>query len=179
MKTLQQHIEEKLIINKDFKNDDDIKKLFDEVKFYRDDSYRHDLITKENIFDIMKEYIKYNNIKCISSFDEYRKMNFEHDSYLVIYNNEIAEMDVFHKHNSNSNYYDVIIIYGRHTGDRSTPIHSYVFQRHYGEPERGMHMLKDCDNWNGPNVEYYEISEKTFNEISNVYKYVSDKYKTT
>ena len=64
MKSLSQHISEKLIINKNYKNVDDIETLFDNVEFIQQKFLRlQGLFTNKDIFSMMVDYIRGNNIK--------------------------------------------------------------------------------------------------------------------
>ena len=67
MRTLTQHLNEKLIINKNYKNVDDIKSLFDNIKFKRNEY--NEFETSEDIFTMMIDYIRDNNIRSFSEFD--------------------------------------------------------------------------------------------------------------
>lgn len=176
MKTLQRHIEEKLIINKNFNDCDDIKKMFNNIEFSWENSSREMLRTDEDICDIVNEYIKFHNIKCISNFEEFKKINNHNDSYLMIYNSDIKEMDLFYKNDYNR--YDVIYIFARHLyGSGQRGISHYSFSYEYDITDAQMHVLHNNIDWDNENVEYYEISKETFNKISDLYKFVSNKIK--
>ena len=74
MKSLSQHIFEKLIINKNYKNVDDIETLFNNVKFEQRKQYNAIIfLTSDDIFSMMVDYIRGNNIRSFSDFDSYRK----------------------------------------------------------------------------------------------------------
>ena len=60
MRTLTQHLNEKLIINRNYKNVDDIKSLFDNIKFERNEY--NEFETRDDIFTMMIDYISDNNI---------------------------------------------------------------------------------------------------------------------
>ena len=68
MKSLSQHISEKLIINKNYKNVDDIETMFDNVEFKQQKNIQG-LFTNNDIFSMMADYIRGNNIKSFSDFD--------------------------------------------------------------------------------------------------------------
>ena len=157
MKTLTQHIEEKLIINKNYKNIDDIDELFGNIDFKHDDKYT--LVTSDDIFSIMVDYIRDHNIRSFSDFDSYRKTGTENNNvYLAVFNKRIKEIDIFQKISDDT--YEVFIIFKTRL---------YVFNR-VEHSLRAMHVLKNVNMWNNVNdVEYYEISKETFDDISELY----------
>ena len=157
MKTLTQHIEEKLIINKNYKNIDDIDELFGNIDFKHDDKYT--LVTSDDIFSIMVDYIRDHNIRSFSDFDSYRKTGTENNNvYLAVFNKRIKEIDIFQKISDDT--YEVFIIFKTRL---------YVFKR-VEHSLRAMHVLKNVNMWNNVNdVEYYEISKETFDDISELY----------
>ena len=71
MKTLTQHIVEKLIINRNYKNVDDIESMFDNIEFEHGDE--EELVTRDDIFSMMVEYIRDNNVRSFSDFYSYQK----------------------------------------------------------------------------------------------------------
>ena len=160
MKSLSQHISEKLIINKNYKNADDIKKMFDNIEFTH--PFRYTLLTNEDIFSIMVDYIRGNNIKSFSDFDSYKKTAVEcHNAYLAIFNKRIKEFLIFQK-KSNEMYKCLLI----DKNGETDPYQFEKFESHLVE----MYVLKDVDMWTNVNeVEYYEISKKTFNDLSKLY----------
>ena len=75
MKTLTQYIVEKLIvekliINRNYKNVDDIESLFDNIEFKHDED--EELETSDDIYSMMIEYIRDNNVRSFSDFDSYQ-----------------------------------------------------------------------------------------------------------
>ena len=160
MKSLSQHISEKLIINKNYKNADDIKKMFDNIEFTH--PFRYTLLTNEDIFSIMVDYIRGNNIKSFSDFDSYKKTAVEgHNAYLAIFNKRIKNMNIFQK--TSTRTYEDFSIFKRHGDDR------YQFEKYAFGP-LSLPVLKNCKTWNNvDDVEYYEISEETFGDIAKLY----------
>ena len=171
MKTLTQHIvekliinqrfDERLIINKNYKNVDDIESMFDNIEFEHGED--EELITRDDIFSMMVDYIRDNNVRRFSDFDSYQKTATEdNDACLAVFNKSVKEIDIFKKI-SNEKYKDFIIYqrgYGRY---------SYIFKgvKRYSI---SMHVLRNGNTWNNANdVEYYEISEETFEGISKLY----------
>ena len=183
MKTLQQHIyennfhkseiSEKLIINKHYKNNDDLKELLSNVKVTRRTTFSSEqLRTETDVFNIYAEYVRNNNINIIQNFNEYKKYVENEKSYLVIFNNKISEMDIFHKNKHNDRYLN-LVIYAHYTRQQMTrSIEYYVLQLYNNHKQRDMHVFHDCLNWNSKDTEYYEISEKTFDELISSYKYL-------
>ena len=161
MKTLTQHIVEKLIINRNYKNVDDIESMFDKIEFEHGDE--EELVTRDDIFSMMVEYIRDNNVRSFSDFYSYQKTASEdNDACLAVFNKSIKEIDIFKKI-SNEKYKD-FIIYKRGYGG-----YHYIFKgvKRYSI---SMHVLRNGKTWNNvDNVEYYEISEETFEGISKLY----------
>ena len=161
MKTLTQHIVEKLIINRNYKNVDDIESLFDNIEFEHGDD--EELETSDDIYSMMIEYIRDNNVRSFTDFYSYQKTAKEDDgACLAIFNKHIKEIDIFKKI-SNEKYKD-FIIYKRGYGG-----YHYIFKgvKRYSI---SMHVLRNGKTWNNADdVEYYEISEETFNDISKLY----------
>ena len=160
MKSLSQHISEKLIINKNYKNADDIKKMFDNIEFTH--PFRYTLLTNEDIFSMIVDYIRGNNIRSFSDFDSYKKTAVEcHNAYLAIFNKRIKDMNIFQK--TSYRTYEDFSIFKRHEDDR------YQFEK-YAFGSLTLPVLKNCKTWNNiDDVEYYEISEETFDDISKLY----------
>ena len=161
MKTLKQYIVEKLIINKNYKNVDDIESMLDNIEFEHGDD--EELVTCDDIYSMMIEYIRDNNVRSFSDFYSYQKTATEDDdACLAVFNKSIKEIDIFKKI-SNEKYKD-FIIYQRSYGG-----YHYIFKgvkRH----SISMHVLRNSKTWNNADdVEYYEISEETFNDISKLY----------
>ena len=161
MKTLTQYIVEKLIINRNYKNVDDIESLFDNIEFEHDED--EELETSDDIYSMMIEYIRDNNVRSFSDFDSYQKTATEdNDVCLAVFNKHIKEIDIFKKI-SNDKYKDFIIYQRRYGG------YHYIFKgvKRYSI---SMHVLRNSKTWNNADdVEYYEISEETFNDISKLY----------
>ena len=163
MRTLAQHLNEKLIINRNYKNVDDIESLFDNVKFKPSVQYSaHKLSTNDDIFSIMADYIRDHNVRSFSDFDSYKKTTIENkDTCLAIFNKRIKEIDIFQK---TSDYvYDDLVIWQR------SGLELYQFEKH-AMRSPSMHVLKNSNTWNNTNdVEYYEISKETYEGISELY----------
>ena len=161
MKTLTQHIVEKLIINRNYKNVDDIESMLDDIEFEHGDD--EELVTRDDIYSMMVEYIRDNNVRSFTDFDSYQKSATEdNDVYFAVFNKHIKEIDIFKKI-SNEKYKD-FIIYQRGYGG-----YHYIFKgvKRYSI---SMHVLRNGKTWNNvDNVEYYEISEETFEIISKLY----------
>ena len=161
MKTLTQHIVEKLIINRNYKNVNDIESMLDNIEFEHGDD--EELGTSDDIFSIMVEYIRDNNVRSFSDFYSYQKTATEdNDACLAVFNKSIKEIDIFKKI-SNEKYKD-FIIYQRGYGG-----YHYIFKgvKRYSI---SMHVLRNGKTWNNvDDVEYYEISEETFEIISKLY----------
>ena len=160
MKSLFQRLNEKLIINRNYKNSDDIKKMFDNIEFTH--PLRYTLLTDEDIFSMMVDYIRGNNIRSFSDFDSYKKTAVEdNDACLAIFNKRIKEINVFQK--TSSRTYDDFSIFKRQNDDR------YQFEK-YVFGSLSFNVLQNCNMWNNiDDVEYYEISEDTFDDISKLY----------
>ena len=163
MRTLTQHLNEKLIINRNYKNVDDIESLFDNVKFKPSVQYNvNKLSTNDDIFSIMADYIRDHNVRSFSDFDSYKKRAREDDGVcLTVFNKRIKEIDIFQKM---SDYvYNNLVIFKR------TGLDLYHLEK-YGTSLSSMHVLKNSNTWNNADdVEYYEISKETFEGISELY----------
>ena len=161
MKTLTQHIVEKLIINRNYKNVNDIESMIYNIEFEHGDD--EELVTRDDIYSMMVEYIRDNNVRSFSDFYSYQKTATEdNDACLAVFNKRIKEIDTFKKI-SNEKYKD-FIIYQRGYGG-----YHYIFKgvKRYSI---SMHVLRNGKTWNNvDNVEYYEISEETFEIISKLY----------
>ena len=161
MKTLTQHIVEKLIINRNYKNVNDIESMLDNIEFEHGDD--EELVTRDDIYSMMVEYIRDNNVRSFSDFYSYQKTATEdNDACLAVFNKSIKEIDIFKKI-SNEKYKD-FIIYQRGYGG-----YHYIFKgvKRYSI---SMHVLRNGKTWNNADdVEYYEISEETFEIISKLY----------
>ena len=163
MRTLTQHLNEKLIINRNYKNVDDVESLFDNVKFKPPVQHNpHNLVTSEDIFSTMVDYIRDHNVRSFPDFDSYQKIATENNgACLAIFNKRIKEIDIFQKM---SDYvYNNLVIFKR------TGLDLYQFKK-YGMRLPSMHVLRNSNTWaNTDDVEYYEISEETFEGISKLY----------
>ena len=164
MKTLIQHLNEKLIINKNYKNVDSIESLFDNADFKRDNF--NELITSDDIYSMMVDYIRDNNIRRFPDFDSYQKTAKEdNDECLVVFNKRIKEINIFQKTHNNTytDSYTNFIIYERSNGNIQ------AFEREKCNILQ-MHALRNSKTWNNADeVEYYEISKETFEGISKLY----------
>ena len=160
MKSLSQHISEKLIINKNYKNVDDIETMFNNIEF--EHPFKDTLSTSKDIFSIMVDYIRDHNVRSFSDFYSYRKTAIEdNDVCLAVFNKPTKDISIYQKM---SNWtYEVFTIFKRH----------YYVQYFFNKSERSltqMNILKDNKTWNNiDDVEYYEISEETFDDISKLY----------
>ena len=163
MRTLAQHLNEKLIINRNYKNVDDIESLFNNVKFKPSVQYNlNKLSTNDDIFSIMADYIRDHNVRSFSDFDSYKKRAREDDGVcLTVFNKRIKEIDIFQKM---SDYvYNNLVIFKR------TSLDLYQFEK-YVTILSTMHVLKNSNTWTNTNdVEYYEISKETYEGISKLY----------
>ena len=159
MKTLIQHLNEKLIINKNYKNVDSIESLFDNIKFER--LFKYTLSTSDDIFSIMVDYIRDYNLKRFSDFDSYKKIGVsDSNACLAVFNKSFEELYIFQKILSDTYYCFTIYTDYR---DR------YVFKRITNSFSE-MNVLRNVKLWtNTDEVEYYEISKKTFEGISKLY----------
>ena len=161
MKTLTQHIVEKLIINRNYKNVDDIESMFNDIEFKHCED--EELETSDDIFSMMVDYIRDNNVRRFPDFYSYQKTATEDkDVCFAVFNNRIKEIDIFKKI-SNEKYKDFIIY------QRSYGVYNYIFKG-VNRYSISMHVLRNGKTWNNTDdVEYYEISEETFECISKLY----------
>ena len=163
MRTLTQHLNEKLIINRNYKNVDDIKSLFDNVNFKPHVQYSaRKLSTNDDIFTIMADYIRDHNVRSFSDFDSYKKTTIEDkDVCLAVFNKRIKEIDIFQK--MTDYVYNNLVIWQR------SGLELYQFEK-YGMRLPSMRVLRNSKTWNNADeVEYYEISKETFEGISELY----------
>ena len=169
MKSLQQHISEKLIINKNYKNVDDIETMFDNVEFKQQKNIQG-LFTNKDIFSMMVDYIRGNNIRSFSDFDSYKKTAIEDSSTcLAVFNKRIKDICIFQKI-SDTMYNNATIFKIK---KYVKPL--YQFDK-YEVGVSAFHVLKNTKTWNNVDeVEYYEISEETFEDISKLYDELFDK----
>ena len=160
MKSLSQHISEKLIINKNYKNVDNIETMFNNIEFKR--PFKNTLSASNDIFSIMVDYIRDHNVKSFSDFYSYRKTAIEdNDVCLTVFNKHAKDISIYQKMSDWT--YEVFTIFKRYNIDQ------YLFNK----SERSltqMNILKDNKTWNNADtVEYYEISKETFECISKLY----------
>ena len=163
MKTLSQHISEKLIINRNYKNIDDIETMFNNIKFEKRKQYNAIIfLTSDDIFSMMIDYIRGNNIKSFSDFDSYRKKAIkDRDTCLAVFNKRIKDMNIFQKM-SDGNYINFRIF-------KRSLAELYQFER-YELYLESVDALRNNNMWNNvDDVEYYEISEETFGDIAKLY----------
>ena len=160
MKTLTQHLNEKLIINKNYKNVDSIESLFDNIEFERNEY--NEFETSEDIFTMMVDYIRDNNIKSFSDFDSYRKKAIKgNDPCLATFNKRTKDMNIFQRMPDDT--YINFRIFKRSLAEL------YHFER-YELYLESVDALKNNNIWNNTDdVEYYEISEETFGDIAKLY----------
>ena len=163
MKSLPQHISEKLIINKNYKNVDDIETMFDNVEFKQQKNIQG-LFTNKDIFSMMADYIRDHNVRSFSDFNSYEKTAIEDNGVcLAVFNKRIKDICIFQKM-SDTMYNNVTIFKIK---KYVTPL--YQFDK-YEVGVSAFHVLKNTKTWNNVDeVEYYEISEETFNDISKLY----------
>ena len=159
MKTLTQYIFEKLIVNRNYKNVDDIESMFNNIEFELGEE--EELETSDDIYSMMVDYIRDNNVRSFPDFNSYRKIGIgDRVSCLAVFNKRIKELLIFKKI-SYDTYYCFIIYIGRWN-------HS-VFKRRIRSFSE-MNALKNAKVWtNTDEVEYYEISKETFNDLSKLY----------
>ena len=163
MKSLSQHISEKLIINKNYKNVDDIETMFDNVEFKQQKNIQG-LFTNKDIFSITVDYIRGNNINSFPDFNSYKKTAIEDKgTCLAVFNKRIKDICIFQKM-SDTMYNNVTIFKIK---KYVTPL--YQFDK-YEAGVNAFHVLKNTKTWNNVDeVEYYEISIETFNDLSKLY----------
>ena len=152
------NINEKLIINKNFKGVEELEALFDNIDFKYYDIYT--LETSDDIFSIMVDYVRDHNIRRFSDFDSYKEASQkDHNACLAVFNKSIKEIDIFQK--TSNNTYKNFIIFKTHP--------HYIFKRIERSP-MAMHVLKNVKSWNNTDdVEYYEISKEIFDDMSELY----------
>ena len=163
MKSLSQHISEKLIINKNYKNVDNIETMFDNIKFEKRKQYNAIIfLTSDDIFSMMVDYIRDNNIKSFSDFDSYKKKAIKgHDACLAVFNKRMKDMNIFQKM-SDGDYINFRIF-------KRSLAELYQFER-YELYLESVDALQNNKKWNNvDDVEYYEISEETLGDISKLY----------
>ena len=160
MKTLTQYIVEKLIINRNYKNVDDIESMFNDIEFEHCED--EELGTSDDIFSMMVDYIRDNNVRSFTDFDSYQKSAKEdNDVCFAVFNKRIKEIDIFQK--TTDYVYDDLVIWQR------SGLELYQFEK-YAMRSSSMHVLKNSNTWNNKDdVEYYEISKDTYEGISKLY----------
>ena len=169
MKSLSQHISEKLIINKNYKNVDGIETLFKNIKFKQRKQYNAIfLVTSDDIFSMMIDYIRGNNIKSFQDFDSYKKKAIKSpDAYLAAFNKRTKDMNIFQRM-SDGTYINFIIF-------KRSLAELYQFERYESYLE-SVDALQNNKKWNNVNdVEYYEISKENFDDISKLYDELIEK----
>ena len=159
MRTLTQHLNEKLIVNKNYKNVDSIESLFDNIKFKRNEY--NEFETSDDIFKTMVYYIRDNNIRRFPDFDSYHRTGVsDSKSCLAVFNKSFKELYIFQKISYDTYYCFMICI---------NFWNRYVFKRKIRSFSE-MNALKNSNTWtNTDEVEYYEISKETFNDLSKLY----------
>ena len=172
MKSLSQHISEKLIINKNYKNIDDIETMFKNIKFEKRKQYNAIFfVTSDDIFSMMTDYIRGNNIKSFSDFDSYKKTSLEdRDACLATFNKRTKDMNIFQKMpDMPDGIYIDFTIFKRSLSEL------YHFERYelYLESVDALQNNKKGNNVN--DVEYYEISKETFGDIAKLYDELIEK----
>ena len=105
-----------------------------------------------------------------SDFDSYTKTALEdHGVCLAVFNKRIKDICIFQKM-SDTMYNNVTIFKIK---KYVTPL--YQFDK-YEVGVNAFHVLKNTKTWNNVDeVEYYEISEETFEDISKLYDELFDK----
>ena len=180
MKSLSQHISEKLIINqrfderliinKNYKNIDDIETMFKNIKFEKRKKYNSIffLTSNDDIFSMMIDYIRGNNIKSFSDFDSYRKKAIKgRDTCLATFNKRTKDMNIFQKM-ADGDYINFRIF-------KRSLAELYQFER-YELYLESVDALRNNNMWNNVNdVEYYEISKETFGDIAKLYDELIEK----
>ena len=118
----------------------------------------------------MVDYIRDHNVRSFSDFDSYTKTALkDHGVCLAVFNNRIKDICIFQKM-SDMMYNNVTIFKIKKYG---TPL--YQFDK-YEVGVSAFHVLKNTKTWNNVDeVEYYEISEETFEGISKLYDDLFDK----
>ena len=164
MRTLTKHLSEKLIINKNYKNVDDIKSLFDNIKFERKferDEY-NEFETSDDIYSMMVDYIRDNNVRSFPDFDSYKKTGVsDSNACLAVFNKRIKELLIFKKIS-----YDTYYCFSIYTDYRDR----YIFKRRINSFSEIIITLRNFQAWgNTDEGEYYEISKETFNDLSKLY----------
>ena len=163
MKSLSQHLNEKLIINKNYKNVDGIETLFKNIEFEQRKQYNSIFfVTSDDIFSMMIDYIRDNNIRRFPDFESYRKTAVEdRAACLVAFNKRMKDMNIFQRM-SDGTYINFGIF-------KRSLAELYQFER-YELYLESVDALQNNKKWNNVNdVEYYEISEETFDDISKLY----------
>ena len=160
MRTLIQHLNEKLIINKKYKNVDDIESLFDNIKFEHNEY--NEFETSDDIFTMMTDYIRDHNVKSFSDFDSCKKTGVsDSNACLAVFDKSFEELYIFKKIS-----YDTYHCFSIYTDYRDR----YVFKRRTNSFSEMIITFRNFKAWgNTDEVEYYEISKETFNDLSKLY----------
>ena len=169
MKSLSQHISEKLIINKNYKNVDNIETMFNNIKFEKRKQYNAIIfLTSDDIFSMMVDYIRDHNVRSFSDFDSYRKKAIKgRDTCLAVFNKRIKDMNIFQKM-ADGDYINFRIF-------KRSLAELYQFER-YELYLESVDALRNNNMWNNvDDVEYYEISEETFGDIAKLYDELIEK----
>ena len=169
MKSLSQHISEKLIINKNYKNVNDIETMFNNIKFEKRKQYNAIIfLTSDDIFSMMVDYIRDHNVRSFSDFDSYRKKAIKGcDTCLAVFNKRTKDMNIFQRM-PDGTYVDFRIF-------KRSLAELYQFER-YELYLESVDALRNNNMWNNvDDVEYYEISEETFGDIAKLYDELIEK----
>ena len=160
MRTLIQHLNEKLIINKNYKNVDSIESLFDNIKFERNEY--NEFETSDDIFTMMTDYIRDHNVKSFSDFDSCKKTGVsDSNACLAVFDKSFEELYIFKKIS-----YDTYHCFSIYTDYRDR----YVFKRRTNSFSEMIITFRNFKAWdNTDEVKYYEISKETFNDLSKLY----------
>ena len=160
MRTLTQHLNEKLIVNKNYKNVDDIESMFDNIKFEHNED--NEFETSDDIFTMMVDYICDHNVRRFSDFDSYHKTFLsDRNACLAVFNKSFEELYIFQKISSDTYYCFTIFTEYRNR---------YVFKRRTNSFSEMIITLRNFEAWgNTDEVEYYEISKETVEDISKLY----------
>ena len=150
MKTLTKHLNEKLIINKNYKNVDSIESLFADIKFERNEYNKFE--TSDDIFTMMADYIHDHNVRCFSDFNSYKKTGVSNsNACLAVFDKSFEELYIFQKIS-----YDTYHCFSIYTDYRDR----YVFKRRTNSFSEMIITFRNFKAWgNTGDAEYYEISK--------------------
>ena len=151
---------EKLIINRNYKNVDDIESLFNNVKFKRNE--HNEFETSDDIFTMIVDYIRDNNIRRFPDFDSYHRTGVsDNNACLAVFNTSFEELYIFQKIS-----YDTYYCFSIYTDYRDC----YIFKRRINSFSEMILTLRNFKAWsNTDEAEYYEISKEAFNDLSKLY----------